>query len=298
MPSDPSLERLARSWQLSLEAGNKSPRTLEVYLDSLRLLRGWLEARGRPATIGTVTRADVEGFLADQLARNKPATASVRYRSLRVFFRWAVDEEELERSPMERIAPPIVPEEPVAVLTDDEIRRLLKVCDGRAFDERRDTAIIRVLFDTGARRAELANLTLDHLDLDHRVIVVVGKGRRPRAVPFGAKTARAVDRYLRARDEHALASTSAVWLGRSGRGFGDQALRQMLERRGEQAGVANVHAHRFRHSFAHAHLTAGGNESDLMMLTGWKSRAMLNRYGASVAAERARANYVSPGDRL
>jgi site-specific recombinase XerD len=294
-----TLPRLAVSWRLSLNAANKSPRTIETYLASLDLFIAWLETNGRPDTVQDVTRADVEGFIADQLARHKPATVSVRYRSLRTFFNWLVREDEIDRSPMATMTPPIVPEQPVPVLTDDEMRKLLKVCAGKDFEDRRDNAVLRLLYDTGVRRAEIAGLTVDDVDLELRVIRVLGKGRRPRSVPFGHATAKAVDRWLRARDGHVQAKTSPMlWLGTQGRGFNDQALRQMLERRGEQAGVAGVHAHRFRHSFAHSYLADGGQESDLMMLTGWRSREMLNRYASSTAAERARANYRSPGDRL
>jgi site-specific recombinase XerD len=215
-----------------------------------------------------------------------------------VFFRWAVNEDEISASPMDKMSPPIVPEEPVGLVSDDDMRKLLKVCDGKTFEDRRDTAIMRLFFDTAIRRAEPAGLTVADIDLDHRVVTVLGKGRRPRSVPFGTNAAKALDLYLRARESHALASTRALWLGTSSRGFSDVAVRQMLKRRGAQAGVDRLHAHAFRHGFAHAHLSEGGHESDLMMLAGWKSRQMLSRYGASVAADRAKKNYTSPGDRL
>lgn len=298
MPADPTLERLARSWKLSLEAGNKAPRTIETYLDAVRLFVEWLETNDQPTTIRVIDRSHVNGFIADQVARHRPSTASVRYRGLRVFFRWAVDEDEIMVSPMDKMSPPIVPEEPVGIVSDEDMRKLLKVCDGKSFEDRRDSAIMRLLYDTGVRRAELAGLTVTDVDLDHRIVTVLGKGRRPRSVPFGANAARSLDRYLRARDSHALAATPALWLGTSSRGFSDVAVRQMLERRGAQAGVAGLHAHAFRHGFAHAHLSEGGHENDLMRLAGWKSRQMLSRYGASVADERARNNYKSPGDRL
>jgi hypothetical protein len=62
-------------------------------------------------------------------------------------------------------------------------------------------------------------------------------------------------------------------------------LVRMLERRGREAGLPRLHPHQFRHTFAHQWLAEGGGETDLMRLAGWKSRAMLQRYGAS-AAER------------
>jgi integrase len=71
----------------------------------------------------------------------------------------------------------------------------------------------------------------------------------------------------------------------------------MLRRRSVTAGIPEVHPHQLRHTFAHAWLSEGGNETDLMRLTGWKSRRYC-RYGASAAEERARAAHVFPYDRL
>jgi integrase len=74
----------------------------------------------------------------------------------------------------------------------------------------------------------------------------------------------------------------------------------MMERRGIQAGIPGLHPHQLRHTFAHEYLAEGGNEGDLMMLAGWKSRQMLGRYGASAAAQRARDAYhrLGVGDRV
>jgi site-specific recombinase XerD len=216
-PSGPTLGVLADSFRRSLLAENKSPKTVTTYLDAVTTFETYVRGRGLPTAADRIPKTLCLDFVADQLARFKPATASVRYRALQSFFRWAVAEGELEANPMATMRPPHVPETPPAVYSDDELHRLLAACEGRGFDDRRDIAIVRLFLDTGMRLAELAGLRIADVDFEQNIALVLGKGRRQRACPFGHKTAQALDRisvFGAGTATRPGPSSGSVWPGR------------------------------------------------------------------------------------
>ncbi len=291
---------LSGAFSRHLRAEGRSPRTGTLYGQSIRFFSDWLTAQGVEPTVDNLTRDNVRAWLAELADAKAPGTVLTRWRGLRRFCGWLVDEEIIDRHPMKGMAQPAVPAAPVPVLTDADLEALVKACRGKEFSDRRDEAMIRLLLDCGLRVSELVGINLDDLDLDGETAIVTGKGNKKRAVYFSARTGQALDRYLRGRRKHRYAHLPNLLLGERGATTVD-GVREALKVRGAKAGITDrLHPHRFRHTFAHDFLLAGGQERDLKRLAGWTSDAMLERYGASAADVRARqaVSRMRRGDRI
>jgi site-specific recombinase XerD len=104
-----------------------------TYLIALRQAETFLAAT-RGTTLAAAGRADLEAYLGDLLTRRAAATY---YKVLKLLYQWLEDEDELPASPMAKMRPPIIPDQPVPVIPDDGLRRLLAACAGRGFEARR-----------------------------------------------------------------------------------------------------------------------------------------------------------------
>jgi site-specific recombinase XerD len=129
---------LLRSFERHLRAENRSDQTVATYLIALRQAETFLTG-SRGTTLAAAGRADLEAYLGDLeaylgdlLTRRAAATAATYCKVLKLLYQWLEDEDELLASPMAKMRPPIIPDQPVPVIPDDGLRRLLAACAGRA----------------------------------------------------------------------------------------------------------------------------------------------------------------------
>jgi site-specific recombinase XerD len=300
---DPNWVSFLRDWDRTLRAGNYPETTRYNYLLAATQLARYLtegsgerDAAEAAASPAAVDKGHVEEFQTWMIHSRSPATALNKHKGLQQFFKWLVDEEEIDRSPMDRVRQPKTPRKLIPIIRDDDTKRILDSCKGTRFADVRDEAIIRMYYNTGARLSEVANLQVYEVDLDKDWVHYRGKGSKDRRVRFGPKTGRAISRYLRARARQPGFSSPQLWLAqRGGEPLSANGVKIMLRRRGLRAGVDGVHAHRWRHNYAHEWKLAGGDSGDLMLLLGWTSDDMPRHYGASAAAERAQQVQVRMG---
>lgn len=138
--------------------------------------------------MGAVTADDIRKYLLWlQENGHNPGGVHGHYRALKAFCRWLEREEEGYVSPIRKVRPPKVVQEPLPRVTGEEVEALL-----RAANSKRDKAIIFMLYDTGCRAGELLRLNVDDITMDGQVLLRKTKNGKPRLVFVGQKTRRAI----------------------------------------------------------------------------------------------------------
>jgi integrase len=286
-----TLTSLLPQWQLALRAENKSPGTVEVYLDGARRYMRWCQTT--PAV--PMSRTSLHTWMAELLdTGSAPGTVRTRQLAVRRFAAWLIATGQLPGDPFVGIKGPAQRYPVVTPLSDDELRALIATCTspthrkGEPLHHRRDEAIIRLMMETGIRAGELISLETADVDLPAgRITIRHGKGGRGRTIPVGPVTGQAIEAYLDLRGQHPAADTPILWLGARGTRFRYDGLGRALRRRAQRAGIDGFHPHKLRHTAAHRWLAKGGSESGLMAMAGWTRTDMLIRYTRATAAERA-----------
>ena len=185
--------RLLEAFIQGREANNCSLETGKFYR---RMLPPFFRTHGG-IPLEAITRTHVESFLGGRKEAGKsPFYVAGFYRALHAFFRWCVEEEFIEKSPMRNMHITKTPKLKKGVLPREDFEKLLSVCPKGTFTGARERAILTLLWTTGMRLAELSNLKIEDMDRKARRIKLFGKGAKERYVPYSPEAQMAVDRYM------------------------------------------------------------------------------------------------------
>jgi site-specific recombinase XerD len=283
-----SLQEAFQSFMLDRQIMNCTPHTLSNYEERLAPLITYLETHG-VSEPGQITPFLLRGYFAERMARKLAASTEKGFdTATRAFCNFLVREEIIAKSPMARLSAPRLPVEIKPAFTVEEINLLLQAAQNTRFSAR-DEAILLALLDSGCRASEFVALNFGDVNLETGAVTIrCGKGRKGRITFIGVRTRAAVARYL--ATDPPTTPEDPLWLGAWGDRLTDKGLNELLGRLARRAGVTNVHAHRFRRTFALWSLRAGMNIYSLQMLMGHADLHILRRYLALVEADLEKAH--------
>ncbi len=239
---------------------NASPYTVRNYTTDLLDFFQFLSDK-RVSSLKEVDRHTLRDYLSHLMEQGfVKASIARKLSAIRSFYRYLLREGMISTSPVATTSSPKLDRRLPSFLTIEEMGRLLEAPDLSSPMGQRDRALIELLYASGLRVSELAQINLDHIDFDTNEIRVWGKGSKERIVLMGEPAARALNTYLiQGRPElRGKKSTSALFLNRDGGRLLQRGVQRRLGKYAKQAGIKKrVYPHVLRHTFA-THLLDGG----------------------------------------
>ena len=234
---------------------------------SLEAFALWIKQTHQIDSSGAVLRQHLSEYLAhNKRAGFAPASLKLQVVALRVFFRRLRLLNRITLDPAELLPLPRLERELPETLNELQIESLLEALPLSGKLALRNRAIFETLYACGLRVSELCGARLENLDLESRLLRVLGKGEKMRVLPFGSKAAEALEAYLKS-ERPALVrkhTRSSIFLSANGRALTPDRIWQLARATARLAGIAEpVYPHRLRHSFA-THLL--GNGADLRVI--------------------------------
>ena len=232
-----------------------------------------------------VERRHIESFLMEFKERGRASyTIRTEYRCLSAFYRWLIEEQFIEVSPLARMRLPRVPVVSKSFITEAQRDRLLSFCPLSTFVGARTAAMIWLLWTTGMRASELAGLRTEDLDGQNNKIRIFGKGRRERYVPYQKEAKKAVWRYMSYRND----SLPELWLSEERKPMKVSGVQESIERIYKRA---DIHikdiCHIFRRTWAMRQLKAGVPIKFVQLVGGWSSISVLEGYVRAMESDMA-----------
>lgn len=259
---------------------NRAAGTIEFYRKELGKFRQSFEEQRLKTNLRAITadliRSGYVRYRQDKYGV-KHATTNAGLRALRAFLNWATEKRIISRSPFEDITIYKAEARPVETFSREQLFDILSQPDLKTFIGYRDFAIMTTLLETGARVRELCEITVDDIRFNDRQILLNGKNREPRLVPFQRQVGQILRNYLQARGGSPV---DWLFITQYDEQMNRDSVRRRIAKYGRMAGIDNVRCspHTFRHTFAKMSVQNGANIFELQKILGHKSLDMVRRY--------------------
>jgi site-specific recombinase XerD len=262
----------------ALQEQNYSPKTLRAYGDDLQQFLAWVEKNRVDFDVPTrFSRGDIEGFMQYLAAKRLTGVTRVRkLAAIRKFFAFLEENSILAANPAHTVKGARREEKEPNILYKEQYKALLY----EASDNIRDYAIIQTFLQTGIRLSELANVHVDDLDLEHRILTVrQGKGKKDRQIPLVEDAVKALRNYLRYRNTELIVDDEILFLAKNGTSLNVSTVKYTVAKYVKKAGIRKkVSVHTLRHTFGAHKADKNMSLATLQELMGHKKKETTLKY--------------------
>lgn len=244
-------------------------------------------AFGNTRDFAELDAKDIRAWVYHLNGKNKANSVARKISALRSFFRYLLRQGVLAVDPTASVSMPKLGRHIPVFLSVDEVFSLLEEPGGNDQFQRRDTALLELLYSTGMRVAEIVNLNLEQVDFGAGMVRVVGKGNKERLIPVGSQALDAVTLYLdnrllllaKRREQGKKGDEQALFLNNRGGRLTTRSVERMVQSYAIRAGIAApVTPHALRHSFATHLLEMGADLRVVQELLGHASLSTTQKY--------------------
>jgi integrase/recombinase XerC len=271
----------AQSLQLflrALQGQNYSPKTLRAYGDDLTQFLAWVEKNRVDWDSPTrFSRVDIEGFMQYLAAKRLTGVTRVRkLAAIRKFFTFLEENSILAANPAHTVKGARREEKEPNILYKEQYKALLY----EASDNIRDYAIIQTFLQTGIRLSELANLRVDDVDFEHRLLTVrQGKGKKDRQIPLVDDAVKALRNYMRYRNTQLIVDDEIFFLAKNGTSLNVSTVKYTVAKYVKRAGIRKkTGVHTLRHTFGAHKADKNMSLATLQELMGHKKKETTLKY--------------------
>jgi integrase/recombinase XerC len=275
-----SVELATDSFLRHLRERNASAHTIKAYAGDLDVFAAHIGSRDLKA----IDHITIRGFLSHLYDKGLSKTSVARaLAAVRSLYRWLGQEGMVEQNPAKLVSTPRLPKKLPRVPTIEEVNSVLdgKMPEQASFPER-DRLLLELLYGCGIRNSELVGINLDDIRLSAEAILIRGKGKKERYVPFGGSVRAALATYLPWRQQLLMTvkkTTAALLVNQRGGRLTTRSVGRIVKRIAVAKGLSpDVHPHTLRHAFGTHMLEEGADLRAIQELLGHERLATTQRY--------------------